>query len=144
MDDALERLDPAMSFAVAVAVYLWRAGEHDRARAYYAEHGAELDADNDVSLLTHCFGAELSLYVGDPSLAAEAYALVAPYAGCCCSAGSGLATGPVDAYLAMAAAATGERALASKHADDALALATAWEIPLVVDWIREQRATYDY
>jgi DNA-binding SARP family transcriptional activator len=144
MVDALERLDPAMSFAVAVAVYLWRAGEHDRARAYYAEHGADLDADNDVSLLTHCFGAELSLYVGDPSLAAEAYALVAPYAGCCCSAGSGLATGPVDAYLAMAAAATGERELASKHADDALALATAWEIPLVVDWIREQRATYDY
>ena len=35
-------------------------------------------------------------------------------------AGSGNALGPVDAFLAMAAAATGEAELAARHADDAL------------------------
>jgi hypothetical protein len=72
-----------------------------------------------------------------------AYA-VSMYAGYSCSAGSGLAVGPVDAFLAMAAAATGERELAARHADDALALAQAWEVPLVAAWIREQRTTYGY
>ena len=41
-----------------------------------------------------------------------------------------MASGPVDAYLALAAAATGERELAARHADDAAALAREWEIPL--------------
>jgi hypothetical protein len=144
MVDLLERLAPNRSFAAAVAVYLWRSGERDRARAYYAEHGAHIDGDNDVSLLTQCFAAELSLHLGDRALAAEAYALVAPYAGQCCSAGSGLAVGPVDAFLAMAAAATGELGLAGRHADDALALAAAWEVPLVAGWIAEQRRAYGY
>ena len=44
----------------------------------------------------------------------------------------------------MAAAATGERELAARHADDALALAQAWEVPLIAAWIREQRTTYGY
>ena len=140
----LEQLDPNLSFAAAVAVYLWRAGDQAGARAYYAAHGAPVEIENDITLLTRCFAAELSLYLDDRELAAEAYARTAAYAGYSCSAGSGLAVGPVDAFLAMAAAATGERVRAARHADDALALAEAWEIPLVASWIREQRSTYDY
>ncbi|HYF72754.1 MAG TPA: AAA family ATPase, partial [Nocardioides sp.] len=128
----LEAFDSAaFPFAASIAVYLWRAGEHDRARAVYAERGAPLDHDNDVSLLAWCHAAELSLYLGEPQLAARAYDLIAPNAGMNTCAGSALALGPVDSYLAMAAAATGERALAARHAEDALALAEAWDVPLV-------------
>ncbi|ABL81281.1 putative transcriptional regulator [Nocardioides sp. JS614] len=89
--------------------------------------------------------AGLALWRGTPyAELADAYARTAAYAGHCCSAGSGLAVGPVDAFLAMAAAATGERDLAARHAEDALVLAEAWEIPLVAAWVREQRAVYDY
>ena len=61
-----------------------------------------------------------------------------------CCVGSDLALGPVDAYLAMAAATVGERALAVKHADAALALAADWEIPLFADWLRETRAQHGF
>jgi hypothetical protein len=44
--------------------------------------------------------------------------------------------GPVDAYLAMAAAAVGETSRASAHADAALALCDAWDLPLVAEWLR--------
>ncbi|GAW50521.1 Transcriptional activator domain [Nocardioides sp. PD653-B2] len=140
----LESLGESQTFSAPVAVYLWRAGEHERARAYYAEHGAALDASSDVELFSWSMAAEIALHVGDPQVAARAYELVAPYAGWCSTAGSGLAIGPVDAFLAMAAAATGEVGLAARHADDALAIAASWDLPLVVDWIRGQRATYGY
>jgi hypothetical protein len=140
----LESLNESQSFSAPVAVYLWRAGEHDRARAFYAEHGAALDAGGDVELFSWCLAAEIALHVGDPDTGATVYERAAPYAGWCATAGSGLAIGPVDAFLAMAAAATGETDLAARHADDALALAEAWAIPLVADWIRDQRSTYGY
>jgi DNA-binding SARP family transcriptional activator len=140
----LESLNESQSFSAPVAAYLWRAGEHDRARAYYAEHGAALDAEGDVELFSWCLAAEIALHVGDPATASIAYERAAPYAGWCATAGSGLAIGPVDAFLAMAAAATGETGLAARHAGDALALAEAWDLPLVADWIRDQRSTYGY
>ncbi|WP_345526270.1 BTAD domain-containing putative transcriptional regulator [Nocardioides endophyticus] len=131
-------------FAASVAVYLWRAGEHDRARAYHAEHGAPLGHVNDIAVLSWCHGAELALYLGERDLAAGAYALLAPYAGMSCCAGSDLALGPIDAYLALAAAAVGERDLASRHADAALALADDWGIPVFAEWLRDTRRAHDF
>jgi hypothetical protein len=141
----LEQFDATVyPFAAVVAAYLWRAGERERARSYYEEHGAPLDHAGDISLLAWAHGAELALHFDEPELAAATYALLAPYAGRCCCAGSSVATGPVDAFLAMAAAASGQMDLAARHADDALALTEAWGISLVGDWIRDQRATYGY
>jgi hypothetical protein len=131
-------------FSATIAVYLWRAGRHDQAREVYAERGAPLEHSNDISLLAWAHAAELSLYLGEPGLAAGAYAKLAPLAGLSTCAGSALALGPIDAYLAVAAAATAERELAAKHADDALALAEAWDVPLVAAWLREQRAAYGF
>ncbi|HEU5037129.1 MAG TPA: BTAD domain-containing putative transcriptional regulator [Nocardioides sp.] len=131
-------------FAASIAVYLWRAGEHDRARALYAERGAPLEHDNDISLLAWAHAAELALYLGEPTLAADAYAKLAPLAGLNTCAGSSLALGPVDSYLALAAAATGERDLAAKHAEEALVLADAWGIPLVSAWLRGLREEYGF
>jgi hypothetical protein len=145
MVPVLEAFDEtAYPFAASIAVYLWRAGEHDKARAVYAERGAPLEHDNDISLLAWAHAAELALYLGEPALAAGAYAKLAPLAGLNTCAGSSLALGPVDSYLALAAAATGERDLAAKHADDALALAAAWDVPLVAAWLRELRAEYGF
>jgi hypothetical protein len=141
----LEAFDEtAYPFAASIAVYLWRAGERDKARAVYAERGAPLDHDNDISLLAWAHAAELALHLGEPALAAGAYARLAPLAGLNTCAGSSLALGPVDTYLALAAAATGERDLAARHADDALALAAAWDLPLVGSWLRGLRGEHGF
>ena len=42
--------------------------------------------------------------------------------------------GPVDSFLAMAAHATGEQDLATRHADEAARLCAEWEIPLAASW----------
>ena len=42
------------------------------------------------------------------------------------------------------AAAAGERELAARHAEDALALAAAWDVPLVAQWLRGLRASYGF
>jgi hypothetical protein len=140
MVPVLEAFDQSpFPFSASVAVYLWRAGEHERARAYFAEHGAPLEHDNDITLLASCHAAELALYLGDRQLASASYQLLVPFVGLNACAGSSLALGPVDTYLALAAAATGELDLAARHAEDALALAEAWEVPLVAAWLREER-----
>lgn len=145
MVPVLEAFDEtAYPFSASVAVYLWRAGEQDKARAVHAERGAPLDHDNDISLLAWAHAAELALYLGDPALAAGAYERLAPLAGLNTCAGSSLALGPVDTYLALAAAAAGERELAARHAEDALALAAAWDVPLVAQWLRGLRASYGF
>ncbi|WP_395657674.1 ATP-binding protein, partial [Nocardioides sp.] len=145
MVPVLEAFDEtAYPFAASIAVYLWRAGEHDRARAVYAERGAPLEHANDISLLAWAHAAELSLYLGEPALASGAYERLAPLAGLNTCAGSSLALGPVDSYLALAAAAAGERDLAARHADDALALADAWDVPLVAAWLRGLRTEHAF
>ncbi len=131
-------------FEASLAVYLWRAGEQDKARAYYAGHGASLEESSDLSLLAWSHAAELALYLGERDLAAGAYELLAPYAGRSCCAGSDLALGPIDAYLAFAAAAVGESQLAGTHADAALALADEWGIPVFADWLRDLRRSHAF
>jgi hypothetical protein len=69
-----------------------------------------------------------------PALAAEVYRLLAAMAGRMASAGSGAAIGPVDAYLALAAATTGEHEGAGRHADTAGSLAAAWGLPVFARW----------
>ena len=145
MVPTLEQFDATpYPFAASVAVFLWRAGEHDRARAYYAEHGAPLAHDTEISMLAWGHAAELALHLGDAELGGGAYLRLAPYAGMTCCAGSALASGPVDAYLAMAASATGETAIAGRHADAAAALAEEWEIPVFAAWFAGLRQRHGF
>ena len=46
---------------------------------------------------------------------------------------------PVDAYLALAAAACGRSADASAHADAALAQSEAWGTVVVTEWLSDLR-----
>ena len=127
-----------------VVAYLFRGGEEEKARDYYATHEIDLDTEDWFSLLAWCNAAESALYMQDPDLGARTYAKIAPYAGMSCVAGSGNASGPVDAFLAMSAMAAGERELATQHADDAMRLCEEWGIPLAARWLRDQRERYSF
>ena len=67
-----------------------------------------------------------------------------PFAGYSCCAGSGNHAGPVDLFLALAAAARGDRDLAARHAEDAERLCAQWQIPLAAQWLRGQRDRYGF
>ena len=127
-----------------IAICLWRAGREDRAREFHAEHPPTLDDDDWFSVFNWCHTAAISLFLGDAPTAARAYERLAPLAGVSCSAGSGVASGPVDGYLAMAAAAVGETELADGHAAAAEVLAAEWQIPLFTRWLREQRDRFGF
>ncbi|MFC7493701.1 MULTISPECIES: BTAD domain-containing putative transcriptional regulator [unclassified Nocardioides] len=145
MVPVLESFGPTgYPFEASIAVYLWRAGEHDRARARVAEHAISLDHEVNISLVSWCHTAEIALYLDERQLAADAYERLAPYAGYSACAGSALAMGPVDAYLALAAAAVGERDLAARHADTALEAAAAWGIPVFAEWFEQERRTRSF
>jgi DNA-binding SARP family transcriptional activator len=120
-------------------VFWLRAGEADRARQYAATHTVRVDDDDWFSMLNWCAAAEASLGLDDHAMASAAYDRLAPFSGHSCCAGSGNAMGPVDAFLAHAAAAVGEVELAGRHADRALELCEQWQIPLAAQWLRDQR-----
>lgn len=136
--------EAALPTDASVLALLVRTGRTDEARAFAAEHEIDLGGDTWFSLLPWSLGAEAAMALGDRELAATTYELLAPHAGHMACAGSGTALGPVDAFLAMAAAATGEADLAARHAEDALALCRAWRIPLAAEWISDQRDRYGF
>lgn len=127
-----------------VAAFLVRLGRVEDARKYLTEHPADLQVDNWFSLLPWSLTAEVALALGEAELGRTSYALLAPYAGRVTAAGSGVAMGPVDGFLALAAAATGETGLAARHAEDALELCQAWRIPLAARWLHDQRDRYGF
>jgi len=140
----VELAEGPLPLNATITAYFWRGGHEDRARAFHAEHPPRLDTDDWFSLLAWCNAAEVALHMGDAELGAATYDLLAPLAGRSCVAGSGNASGPVDAFLSMAAAATGEKAMATQHADDAEELCREWEIPLAAQWLRDQRDRYGF
>jgi DNA-binding SARP family transcriptional activator/tetratricopeptide (TPR) repeat protein len=125
-------------------VFLLRGGEEAAARELHARLTVQLDQEDWFSMLNWCCAAEAALWLGDRELAAAAYERIAPFAGYSCSAGSGNAMGPVDGYLAQAAAAVGEAELAARHADRAIELAEAWRTPLAAQWLRGQRERFGF
>jgi DNA-binding SARP family transcriptional activator len=127
-----------------VVSYLWRSGQEEEARAHFAAHPVDLSPEDWFSLLNWGMAADVSLHLADPVLAADAYARLLPFAGASCCAGSGNHTGPVDLFLALAAAACGHRDLAARHADDAERLCAEWQIPLAAQWLRDQRDRYAF
>ena len=127
-----------------VAALLCRAGQRDEALAYLAVHELDLEHDTWFSSILWALAAEVALHLEQPDVAAAVYTSLAPLAGRPASTGSAMALGPVDAWLAIAAAATGQADLAAAHAGDALALCDAWQIPLAADWFTALRAEYRF
>jgi hypothetical protein len=127
-----------------IVAALWRAGHVDRARAHRAAHEIRLEGEDTFTLLNWSMAGEAALHLEEPDLGAAAHRLLVPFAGRSCSVGSGFSSGPVDLYLACAAAAAGDTARASAHADDAAALCETWGIPRVAQWLRDQRVRYGF
>jgi hypothetical protein len=96
--------------------------------------------DDFTSLFHHALRAEAAYLVGDAALAADAYAALAGEVGHVACAGTGIPLGPVDAFLALAAAATGDLSLAAQHGKAALALMESWELEACAEWFRSRRA----
>lgn len=136
---AMYEAAPALATSLFLLV-LVRAGQRDEVaavleRGHWVPGGASWAGTFDLSVAAHA-----AYLAGKAQLAADVYQQLAPHAGRPATAGSGGALGPVDAFLALAAATTGERQLAARHADDAVALAGSWDLPLVIEWLAELRA----
>jgi hypothetical protein len=98
-----------------------------------------LDHDTWLTPLCLCLAAEAALALELRDVAAEVYGRLAPLAGRPCSGGSGAALGPVDGFLALAALAAGEPAVATRHADDAARLCAEWGVPVAARWLEGHR-----
>ncbi|MFC4784803.1 BTAD domain-containing putative transcriptional regulator [Nocardioides sp. MAHUQ-72] len=137
-----------LPIATTIVALLCRAGRVEEAREHHRTHRAEvaraLESDFWFSALAWSMAAEGALRLGDRELGAAAYERLAGLAGRPCCAGSGSTLGPVDMFLAMAAAATGEAALATRHADRAEELCETWRIPLAAQWLRGERDRYSF
>ncbi|QNN52950.1 AfsR/SARP family transcriptional regulator [Nocardioides mesophilus] len=136
--------EQVLPVAAALLAMLTRAGRLEEARALLSAGELDLGPDTWFALLPWSFAAEVALALDEPRLAATAYRLLAPHAGRMACAGSGVALGPVDAYLALAARALGETALATRHADAAVERCRAWRIPLAESWFTGQRERWDF
>jgi hypothetical protein len=128
----------------SIAALLCRMGRVDEAREYLQHETIEFTEDWWFSSLVSAMGAEAALHTGRTDLAAQAYASLSTMKGQPACAGSGTCVGPVDAFLAMAAWATGERDLATRHAEDAARLCEEWEIPLAAQWFAGVRETFGF
>ena len=150
MFEALPMMDGLVSrsglpVTAIVTAILLRLGLRDEAeQALAALPPIDLSPDDWFSMMNWCSAGEVALGTGDAALGAAAYERVAPYAGRMCGGGSGAPLGPVDAFLALAAAATGDLATAGRHADRALALCEEWAIPPVAQWLRDQRDRFGF
>ena len=127
---------PVMS---ARAMYLTRAGRVDEAREMLTTRTIDWSHDDWFAPFNWGCAAEAAYRCQVPDVAAQAYQRLAPLAGRPLVAGSGVAMGPVDAFLALAAVATGEVDLARGHADAAMELCDRWDISLVREWLQELR-----
>ncbi|MEP9365348.1 BTAD domain-containing putative transcriptional regulator [Nocardioides sp. CN2-186] len=127
---------------------LCRVGKLDEARDYLTTNRAEIDqtlANNTwFATMALCMGAESACHLGEPELAATTYGRLIEFTGRPACAGSGTVVGPVDMFLAMAAHATGQDDLATRHADDALAQCDAWGAVLAAEWVARERQRFGF
>jgi hypothetical protein len=133
-----------MPIDASLAAIHGRTGQIDEARERL--HSSELDLSPDwwFSTMVLSMAAEAALYTGSRDIAATAYDRLLPFAGMPAASGSGTVIGPVDTFLAMGALATGERDLATRHADAAARWCTEWEIPLALVWLERRREQVDF
>lgn len=136
--------DSKIPMSANVLIVLLRAGRRGEAEAWYARDGLTLGPESWFSLISDSMAAEVAAEFGNRELAMQVYRRLAPYAGRPASAAASSAIWPVDWFLAVAAAATGEKTVAATHADRALDLCAQWGIEPATAWIRSQRERYGF
>lgn len=144
--EALEALpdpNPAAtdsSLEVGRRLLLGQLGRLDDLRVSWQRTGTPDPPDDWFTVFRWCEAAVTALALGLPQVAAAVYRRLAPFAGTVASAGASGPLGPVDTYLAVAAAAAGEPQNAARHADDAIALCERWAIPVCGQAVQALRA----
>jgi DNA-binding SARP family transcriptional activator len=146
---AVERFSMAASnseipMSANVLVVLLRAGRLAEVQERYAAQGLTLGPETWFSLISDSLAAEVAAEVGDPELAMQVYRRLAPFAGRPATAAASSAIWPVDWFLAVAAAATGEKQVATAHADAAERLCHSWRIEPAIGWIHSQRRRFGF
>ena len=138
--------EPPYPLAAPVTALMLRADEADQAREHLELVGGLRLAPEDHELAGYldCHAAEVALRLGDAEVAADCYRRLTPYAGRTGQAGSALNAGPIDAFLAMAAAATGETVRAAEHADAAVVLMDRWELSVGRAWFERLRERFGF
>jgi DNA-binding SARP family transcriptional activator len=130
--------------AIPMLVGLVRSGQLDVAADELDRATAPLDAEDFGAPFDFAILAEVALVLGRPDLAGRLYPLMLPWSGRVAAAGTGPPLGPIDAFLACAAAAVGETALAGRHADTALRICDDWGVPLVAAWLSGLRQRFGF
>lgn len=126
---------------------LWmmvRTGRTEDARELRRLRGIPPHRDTWMAVSLDAQLAEIAVVLGDVDLAATVYGRLSSLAGTPAAAAASSTLGPVDTYLALAAVATGERAVATNHADDAHRLCVQWAIPLAARRLAEFRSRHDF
>jgi hypothetical protein len=134
----------SVPIAPGLTLLLLRKGLRELAAQVWADHQYEMGDDDWFSELHWSFGAEIALELGETDLGADLYQRLVRLRGQCVVSGTGPAHGPADLYLACAAAAAGERALATEHADAAARLCETWNLPQVARRLDDLRERYDF
>jgi DNA-binding SARP family transcriptional activator len=138
----------ALPLTTVVAALWCRLGRFEEARSLLAEHEdtlvADLSSQTWFSPMMWAMGAEAAAHLGRPDLAAASYSHLVELRGRPACAGSGTCLGPADAFLALAAHATGERDLATSHARDAARCCEEWRVPLAAQWFAGVRGTFGF
>ncbi len=133
-----------MPIDASVAAILGRTGRVEKARERLLGSKLDLSPDWWFSTMVLSMAGEAALYTGVRDVAATVYDRLLPFAEMPAASGSGTVIGPVAGFLAMAAYATGERELATRHADDAFRLCEEWEIPLAAAWFTAVREKFAF
>lgn len=127
-----------------LTMMLLREGKTQLAREVWSSHEYQVGEDDWYAELHWACGAEAALELGERDLGARLYERLLPLQGGFVITGTGPAHGPVDAYLAMAAAAAGETRLAARHAEAALAQCREWDLPLVAHRLDDLRERHSF
>jgi hypothetical protein len=144
VESLTEVVEGGLPLSALVITCLLRGGEAERAHRFAEQHPVDVEHDTWLSPLVWACAAEAALGLGDVGCGRRAYQLLSPYAGQVASAGAHLAMGPVDSFLALAAAAAGDAGSATVHADRALELVEEWGIPLVGEWLTGLRRQHGF
>jgi DNA-binding SARP family transcriptional activator len=129
---------------IPMLIGLLRSGQLTVAAAELDRGPAPLDAERFDAPFDFAILAEAALVLGRPELAGRLYPVMVPWVGRAAAAGTGPPLGPIDAFLACAAAAVGETALAGRHADEATRICHDWGMPLVAEWLAGLREQFGF
>jgi DNA-binding SARP family transcriptional activator len=139
------RIRAGFPMRVFAVVALWRGGRREEAAREFRPYELHelIERDFAFSSPLWCGIAEAALYFEDADLGRHVHQRMAPYAGRN-SGAEGLCFGPTDAFLALAARAYGDLPAATAHAERALDLIDAWDMPPAREWFETLRHTYRF